>query len=63
MFNYIKLKKEINTEKLLDLNYFDEEILVDSSNYYFSNVIARASKTMVECNISKIKLKNTGTEG
>ena len=63
MFNYIKLKKETNTEKLLDLNYFDEEILVDSSNYYFSNVIARASKTMAECNISKIKLKNTGTEG
>ena len=63
MFNYIKLKKETNTEKLLDLNYFDEEILVDSSNYYFSNVITRASKTMAECNISKIKLKNTGTEG
>ncbi len=63
MFNYINLKNKINSEKILDLVFFDEEILIDNSDYYFSNVIARASKTMADCNNAKIKLKNTGTEG
>ena len=63
MLNYINLKKETNTEKSLDLVFFNEKILVDSSDYYFSNVIARASKTMADCNTAKIKFKNTGTEG
>ena len=63
MLNYINLKNKINSEKILDLVFFDEEILIDNSDYYFSNVIARASKTMADCNNAKIKLKNTGTEG
>ena len=63
MLNYINLKKETNYERSLDLVFFDEKILVDSSDYYFSNVIARASKTMADCNTAKIKLKNTGTDG
>ena len=43
---------------------FNDEILqIDSKNYYFSNVIARSSKTMLECNNSKIDFKKTGTEG
>ena len=29
----------------------------------FSNVIARASKTMTDCHNEKIKLKKTGTDG
>ena len=32
-------------------------------DYYFSNVIARASKTMLDCNNSKLNIKRTGTEG
>ena len=36
---------------------------VKFKDYYFSNVIARSSKTMVECNNSKLNLKSTGTEG
>ena len=31
--------------------------MVKFKDYYFSNVIARSSKTMVECNNSKIDLK------
>jgi len=63
MFNYLKLKKENLLDSALDTEFFDEKIFVNNSDYYFSNVIARASKTMADCNLAKIKLKNTGTEG
>ena len=33
------------------------------NSYYFSNIIARCSKTMIECNNSKLNFKSTGTEG
>ena len=63
MFNYLNLKKEDNKNESIDADFTDEKIIVDNDNYYFSNVIARASKTMTDCHNEKIKLKNTGTEG
>ena len=67
MFNYLKLKKEKKiTNFYNDANHKDFENInldVRFKDYYFSNVIARSSKTMVECNNSKIELKKTGTEG
>jgi len=36
---------------------------VDPLDYYYSNVIARASKTMFECRNEKLKIKLTGTDG
>jgi NADH-quinone oxidoreductase subunit G len=69
MLNYINLHKEkqINKDDKLnkiDENEFKDEVLkVNVKDYYFSNVIARSSKTMIECNNSKINLKSTGTEG
>jgi NADH-quinone oxidoreductase subunit G len=69
MLNYINLQKEkqINKEDKLnkiDENEFKDEVLkINVKDYYFSNVIARSSKTMIECNNSKINLKSTGTEG
>ncbi len=63
MFNYLNLKTENNKNDLIDVIFVDEKILVDNTNYYFSNVIARASKTMTDCHNVKIKLKNTGTDG
>ena len=43
---------------------FNQEILkVNNGDYYYSNAIARASKTMLECKSAKINLKLTGTEG
>ena len=67
MFNYLKLKKEQKKTDLkneINQNDFENEnIIVKSKDYYFSNVIARSSKTMLECNNSKIDLKKTGTEG
>jgi len=67
MFNYINLRKEnSNQSDIKDNN--DEQIKDDNlqvivKDYYFSNVIARASKTMRECNNSKLEKKLTGTNG
>ena len=67
MFNYLKMKKDQqNTElddKLNETDFADEFLKVDYRDYYFSNVIARSSKTMLECNNAKVDLKKTGTEG
>ncbi len=63
MFNFINLKKDNNKYEIIDAKFINEKIVVDNSNYYFSNVIARASKTMMECHNAKTKLKNTGTDG
>jgi len=67
MFNYLNLKKDKQipkTNKKVDLNNFEnEDLKIKFKDYYFSNVITRASKTMLDCNNSKIDLKLTGTEG
>ena len=48
---YILLNEEV------DADFFNEKIVVDNSDYYFSNVIARASKTMFNCRNEKINFK------
>ncbi len=67
MFNYLKMHKDqqiLELDHQLDESDFTDEFLkVDYKDYYFSNVIARSSKTMLECNNAKIDLKKTGTEG
>ena len=67
MFNYLKMNKDQQTSELdhelNESNFSDEFLKVDYKDYYFSNVIARSSKTMLECNNAKINLKKTGTEG
>ncbi len=65
MFNYLNLQKE---KQVNDINNFtnefqNETLTIKVKDYYFSNVIARSSKTMVECNNSKLNFKLTGTEG
>jgi len=67
MFNYLNLKKEkqenpSNTKVDL-INFEDETLKITYKDYYFSNVIARSSKTMLNCNNSKLEIKRTGTEG
>jgi len=63
MLNFINLKVENNKNDIVETVFFNEKIDVDNSDYYFSNVIARASKTMADCHNEKIKLRNTGTDG
>jgi len=67
MLNYIKLFKDKNAKKKLsevkDLNFINEEIKVNDIDYYYSNSIARASKTMFNCRNEKLISLPTGTEG
>ena len=67
MLNFVNLQRE--NKDLVKINYptkesFKNEVLkIDYKEYYFSNVIARASKTMLDCHNARINFKKTGTEG
>ncbi len=66
MLNYLKLQSEKQTEQnnnksISDFN--NENLKIEIKDYYFSNVVAKSSKTMIECNNAKMNLKSTGTEG
>jgi len=67
MLNYLNLKKEkqktISTKVINNHNFMNEELKIEFKDYYFSNVIARSSKTMLDCYNSKVNIKRTGTEG
>ena len=66
MFNYLNLQKEKQNKenKKKEVKDFQAERLkIDLKPYYFSNIITRCSKTMIECNNSKINFKFTGTQG
>tara|TARA_B100000674_G_scaffold233488_1_gene191924 strand:- start:730 stop:1815 length:1086 start_codon:yes stop_codon:yes gene_type:complete len=67
MFNYLKIKQEQLTSepnyKKNEDSFVNEILNIDFKDYYFSNVIARSSKTMLECYNSKLDFKKTGTEG
>ncbi len=66
MFNFLKLQKKkdiVDSKEQLNSNFQNEKLNVQIKDYYFSNVIARSSKTMIECNNSKLNIKSTGTEG
>jgi NADH-quinone oxidoreductase subunit G len=66
MINFVKLKNKNSVSEIINLdkdNFEDEILKIETKDYYFSNVVARASKTMIDCNNSKINFKSTGTEG
>ena len=62
MFNYLKTPRR---EEFIytDYNFIDEKINLENIDYYFSNVIAKNSKTMSECRSLRSNLKKTGTDG
>ena len=67
MLNYLNLFKK--NDKIIkrkikeNIEFFSENILINSIDYYYSNAIARSSKTMLNCRNEKIKNQSTGTEG
>jgi len=67
LLNYLNLTNEKNLSKestdIKNLIFKNEEIKINNVDYYYSNPIARASKTMFKCRNEKAKLKATGTEG
>ena len=62
MMNYLNLNKENKNFVVPSYTFVKENINVEEIDYYHSNVIARASKTMNECKISRVNFKKTGTE-
>jgi NADH-quinone oxidoreductase subunit G len=60
---YIEKNKSIKSSNVENLEFKQEILKVNNKDYYYSNAIARASKTMFECKSAKTHLKLTGTEG
>ena len=66
MLNYLKLQSEKQIEQNdnnSNSDFNNEDLKIEIKDYYFSNVVAKSSKTMIECNNAKVNLKSTGTEG
>ena len=63
MMNFLKLNKKNDFKKFNEIEFIDEKINIDVLDYYYSNAISRASKTMTDCRNEKMNIKKTGTEG
>ena len=67
LLNYLNLSNNKNlpneSNDTKDLTFSNEKIEIKNLDYYYSNSIARASKTMFKCRSEKNKFKSTGTEG
>ena len=63
LMNYLNLKKNNNDSTNISVaDFIEEKIFLGLNDYFYSNVIARASKTMSQCRDIKIESKKTGTE-
>ena len=62
MINFLNMNKDKNFE-VPNYEFINENIYVDDLDYYHSNAIARASKTMSECKDLSSNIKKTGTDG
>ena len=54
-------KYKLNGSKKFSSSFFSEDINIKELDYYFTNSISRASKTMSECRQIKQNSKKTGT--
>ena len=63
MLNYVNLHKDGNDNKNSLYKFYDENIIPDHIDYYFSNAVARCSLTMRQCRNSRSNFEKTGTEG
>ena len=60
---YLEKNNLIKSSEVKNLTFSEENLKINNEDYYYSNVIARASKTMFNCKSAKTNLKSTGTEG
>ena len=61
--NYLNLNNQNETDfEVPEYDFKSEKIFTDEIDYYHSNVIARASKTMSECKNTRMSLPKTGTD-
>ena len=63
MLNYLNLHKDTKDFDIPKYKFIEEKIFVDDLDYYHSNSIARASKTMTDCKYLISNIKKNGTEG
>ena len=63
MINFLNLNSKKTNDEILNVEFDNEKLIFDNIDYYYSNVIARASHTMTQCRNEKLKMKKTGTEG
>ena len=54
-------KISINKNDKINSDFFSEEVLIKKLDYYYTNSISRASKTMSECRQINEKIPRTGT--
>ncbi len=54
-------KKNLKNSKKVNSNFNNEKILINKIDYYFSNAVARASKTMSDCRGINFNLLKEGT--
>ena len=63
--NFTKLNELPNFEKAQEVNtsseFISESVNIKNLDYFYTNSISRASKTMSECRQTKQKLRKTGT--
>ena len=63
LINYLNLNNKNKADfEVPEYNFKSEKIIADEIDYYHSNVIARASKTMSECKNIRTSLPKTGTD-
>ncbi len=62
MFNFLNQERKEEFVKI-DYSFENEKLLIDDFDYYFSNVIAKNSKTMSECRSMRSNFEKTGTDG
>ena len=58
----IEIKCNTKTEKKVNYDFINKEILVEPIDYYYTNVIARSSKVMSDCRQISKKYLYTGIE-
>jgi len=63
MMNYLKISKKKTSLKDETGFFVKENIFTDYVDYYYTNVVARSSRTMSECRNARTNLDKTGTEG
>ena len=60
---FIIKEKSFNRKNQSKVAFVNSKIEIKKIDYYFTNPIARASKTMLDCKIIQNNFKSTGTEG
>ena len=59
---HINNKKNKNINKITNVDFVEDDISINSIDYYYSNPIARSSKIMNECRQTKKKFLFTGID-